>query len=66
MTRSAALSIVNKIKGAKKFALSEGVKTLEVDCFRNTEIIEITLPKSLETILNNSFNGCKQLTSVTL
>ena len=50
MTRSAALSIVDKIKGAKKFALSEGVKILDVDCFRNTEIIEITLPKSLRVI----------------
>ena len=66
MTRSAALSIVDKIKGAKKFALSEGVKILDVDCFRNTEITEITLPKSLLHIKKYSFYYCNKLTSATL
>ena len=46
-------------------ALSEGVQTLDVRCFGNTDLVEVIIPKSVHTIAISAFDGCKKLEKVT-
>ena len=46
-------------------ALEEGVKILAAECFRNSKIAEIIIPKSVEIIEREAFDGCRYLEKVT-
>ena len=43
------------------FSVAKGTKTIAADCFSMTELSEVILPESLETIENYGFYGAKRL-----
>ena len=45
-------------KNLKKIDLPEGLEIIRGDCFENTPIEEIVIPKSVKTIAKNAFYDC--------
>ena len=53
-----------QIQGKKVIALKEGVEKLGEKCFKNSDLIEIILPKSLKEIEEDAFDNCNKLEKV--
>ena len=53
--------IITKREKEKKVSVPEGTHTLESKCFANTDIIEITFPKTLTEINKGVCSGCSKL-----
>ena len=53
-------------KHIKKLQLSEGLKTIGQQAFRNTDIEELTIPNSVETIEFVAFGNCAKLKHINL
>jgi hypothetical protein len=49
----------------KDFTVDEGVNTIEISAFSNSNLISIILPSTLKEIKGNAFYGCSSLKSVT-
>ena len=54
-------SAFNGCEKLKKIKLPDTVKTIGVYAFKNITNIKITIPKSVESIADNAFEGCKNV-----
>ena len=59
-------SVFSKCKGKPAIVLQEGVEELGEECFCESEIKDITIPKSVKKIQKYAFDDCGDLESVTL
>ena len=50
----------------KSCTISEGVKTIGDNAFSVTGLSSLVIPSTVTTIGNSVFEGCKNLTSITL
>ena len=54
------------LSGIETLVLEEGVKYIPAFAFSSTQIKEVAIPSSVETIDNSAFSDCEQLEKVTL
>ena len=63
--KTTLITVVRNTAGS--FEVTQGVKTIEANCFYGCEeITQIILPDSVTKIENNAFNGCVALTEIEL
>ena len=49
----------------KVFTISQGIKRIDINCFKLTNIEEVRIPKSVEEIGCNAFAFCENMEKVT-
>ena len=54
------------MQGETDYRLGEGIEELEEECFCESEIRDIKIPKSVKKIQMYAFDHCDELESVTL
>ena len=47
------------------FTIPKGIKRIDINCFRSTNIEEVRIPKSVEEISCNAFAVCENMEKVT-
>lgn len=52
------------LNGQKVVTIPTGIKTIDRDCFTETDVEEVVLPEGIETIDANAFNFCTKLKKI--
>ena len=52
------------LRQLEKVTLQEGLKSVPEECFLDGQLVEVRIPKSVQTIEENAFYGCGKLEKI--